>query len=71
MKRELGGRVYSIIVDDSWVYTGPSPPSPPPPLSPLAGMAVLARICVHCGKWSIRRQPSAKPPSCQNNYANG
>eukprot|EP00959_Pyramimonas_sp_CCMP1952_P413987 8673693-Pyramimonas_sp.AAC.1 len=34
MKRELGGRVYSNIADDSWVYTGPPPsppPSPPPP----------------------------------------
>eukprot|EP00959_Pyramimonas_sp_CCMP1952_P132763 2775800-Pyramimonas_sp.AAC.1 len=26
MKREIGGRVYSNIVDDSWVYTGPIPP---------------------------------------------
>eukprot|EP00959_Pyramimonas_sp_CCMP1952_P274278 5732982-Pyramimonas_sp.AAC.1 len=26
MKRELGGRVYSNIVDESWVHTGPLPP---------------------------------------------
>eukprot|EP00959_Pyramimonas_sp_CCMP1952_P255257 5331483-Pyramimonas_sp.AAC.1 len=26
MKRELGGMVYSNIVDASWVYTGPPPP---------------------------------------------
>eukprot|EP00959_Pyramimonas_sp_CCMP1952_P273376 5714072-Pyramimonas_sp.AAC.2 len=26
VKRELGGRVYSIIVDNSWVSTGPPPP---------------------------------------------
>eukprot|EP00959_Pyramimonas_sp_CCMP1952_P286306 5986686-Pyramimonas_sp.AAC.1 len=43
MKRELGVRVYSNIVGDSWAYTGhpppppppPPPPSPPPPLLPL------------------------------------
>eukprot|EP00959_Pyramimonas_sp_CCMP1952_P321820 6734219-Pyramimonas_sp.AAC.1 len=28
MKRDLGGRVYFNIVDESWVYTGHPPPSP-------------------------------------------
>eukprot|EP00959_Pyramimonas_sp_CCMP1952_P271039 5666702-Pyramimonas_sp.AAC.1 len=34
MKSELGGRVYSNIVGESRIYTGPPPtppPSPPPP----------------------------------------
>eukprot|EP00959_Pyramimonas_sp_CCMP1952_P162878 3405150-Pyramimonas_sp.AAC.1 len=30
MKRELGRRVYSNIVDDSWGSSGPPPPPPPP-----------------------------------------
>eukprot|EP00959_Pyramimonas_sp_CCMP1952_P436662 9143489-Pyramimonas_sp.AAC.1 len=33
MKRELGGRVDSNIIDDSWVYTGPSSSSSSPPSS--------------------------------------
>eukprot|EP00959_Pyramimonas_sp_CCMP1952_P033870 710719-Pyramimonas_sp.AAC.1 len=48
MKRELGGRVYSNIVDESWFCNGPLSPPPrphphtysssfllPPPLPPL------------------------------------
>eukprot|EP00959_Pyramimonas_sp_CCMP1952_P408344 8558034-Pyramimonas_sp.AAC.1 len=31
MKRELGGRVNSNIVDDFWVSIGPPPPLPSPP----------------------------------------
>eukprot|EP00959_Pyramimonas_sp_CCMP1952_P008653 181060-Pyramimonas_sp.AAC.1 len=34
MRRELGGRVDSNIVDDSWICTGPLPPPPPPPPPP-------------------------------------
>eukprot|EP00959_Pyramimonas_sp_CCMP1952_P426206 8926963-Pyramimonas_sp.AAC.1 len=30
MKREFGGKVYSDIVDNSWVSIGPPPPPPSP-----------------------------------------
>eukprot|EP00959_Pyramimonas_sp_CCMP1952_P343859 7202582-Pyramimonas_sp.AAC.1 len=42
IKRELGGTVYSNIVDQSRLCTGPPPPSPPPPLPPPTSCALSA-----------------------------
>eukprot|EP00959_Pyramimonas_sp_CCMP1952_P142086 2974301-Pyramimonas_sp.AAC.1 len=51
MKRDLGGRVYFNIVDESWVCTGPPPP-PPRPLPPAYP------LCLRRG----RRCPPPPPP---------
>eukprot|EP00959_Pyramimonas_sp_CCMP1952_P029768 624603-Pyramimonas_sp.AAC.1 len=58
MKRELGGRVYSNIVHDSWVYAGPPPllPPPLPPPSPLAAERSANKMFANSS--AILRPPS-------------
>eukprot|EP00959_Pyramimonas_sp_CCMP1952_P088826 1858546-Pyramimonas_sp.AAC.1 len=73
MKRELGGRVYSNIVDGSWVYTGPPPRRPPPPLPfwptargrPEIEWAALLRTLCGCRRLAGARDLSASPPRPQ------
>eukprot|EP00959_Pyramimonas_sp_CCMP1952_P349477 7322727-Pyramimonas_sp.AAC.1 len=55
-KKELGGMMYSNIVDEPCVYTGPSPPSPPPPPSPARSLGVFpARYSTACSSKSLVR----------------
>eukprot|EP00959_Pyramimonas_sp_CCMP1952_P138848 2906146-Pyramimonas_sp.AAC.1 len=63
MKRELGRRAYSSIVDDSWLCTGP--PHPPPPTPPAARLPPSPSEAA-CAKTS---GPSGNTPPCPAAWA--
>eukprot|EP00959_Pyramimonas_sp_CCMP1952_P114434 2392685-Pyramimonas_sp.AAC.1 len=61
MKREVAGRVYSNIVDGSWVFIGPSP-SPPSSSSSSSFLLVMHLPPPSSVRPSVVVRPSNSPP---------